>query len=244
LLRSPERNLYASFQAERKRFDNQANGATQSHYMSTAVGAGISGNMNDAWGGLNTGSLNWVQGLLNLDGSPTQSADAVGAQTAGRFNKLRYALSRQQTFSSRLTGYAALSGQLASKNLDSSEKFILGGESGVRAYPDGEGIGAQGQMLNLELRWRASNAHTLVGFYDWGQVTLLRDNVSATALNAYELKGAGLGWIASLPGGVRLKATWSHRIGPNPNPSNTGTDQDGSLIEDRYWLSVSLPFTL
>ena len=242
LLRSPTRNLYASFQAERKGFDNQSNGATESQYKSTALGAGLSGNFNDDWNGLNSGNVNWVHGLLNLNGSPTQSRDAAGPQTAGRFDKLRYALSRQQFFSPRLTGYASLNGQLANKNLDSSEKLILGGESGVRAYPATEGSGAQGQWVNLELRWRASDTGTLVGFYDWGQVTLLRDNVSATALNTYALKGAGLGWLTNLPSGARLKLSWAHRIGTNPNPSNTGTDQDGSLIKNRFWLSASVPF--
>lgn len=243
VLRSPTRNLHANFQVERKGFDNQSNSATESQYKSTAVGASLSGNINDAWDGMTAGSLSWVSGLLNLNGSPTQSRDAAGAQTAGRFDKLRYALSRQQFFSSRLTGYVGLNGQLASKNLDSSEKFILGGESGVRAYPGSEGVGAQGQGINLELRWRASDSGTLMGFYDWGHVTLLRDNTSSTALNAYALKGSGLAWVESLPGGARLKFTWARRMGNNPNPSNTGTDQDGSLITNRYWLSASVPFS-
>lgn len=244
VLRSPTRNLYANFQVERKGFDNQSNGATESQYKSTAVVASLLGNFNDAWGGSTSGSLSWVSGLLNLNGSPTQSRDAAGAQTAGRFDKLRYALSRHQSFSSGLTGYVGFNGQLASKNLDSSEKFILGGESGVRAYPGSEGVGAQGQLINLEMRWRASDSSSLIGFFDWGHVTLLRDKTASTVLNAYALKGSGLAWVESLPGGVRLKFSWARRMGSNPNPSSTGTDQDGSLITNRYWLSASVPFSL
>jgi len=220
------------------------NGATESQYKSTLLGAGLSANANDAWEGFSTASLQWVHGQLNLNGSPTQSRDAAGAQTAGRFGKAQYSLTRVQPIASRWEAYAAFNGQWASKNLDSSEKFTLGGENGVRAYPGSEGVGAQGQVANLELRWRANPTNTLVGFYDWGQVTLLRDHASATALNTYALKGAGLGWSMQLPGHARIKFSWARRIGNNPNPSNTGTDQDGSLIRNRYWLSASVPFAL
>ncbi len=244
LLRTHTRNLYANFQLERKGFDNQFNGTTESQYKSTLVGASLSGNASDALGGLNAGNIQWLRGQLNLNGSPTHDRDAAGAQTAGRFDKWRYSFSRQQPFTSSWSGYAALNGQLASKNLDSSEKFMLGGESGVRAYPGSEGVGAQGQVFNLEMRWRASSTDTWVAFYDRGSITLLRDNVSATALNAYTLKGAGLGWTTRLPGGANMKLNWARRIGSNPNPSSTGTDQDGSLLRNRYWLSASLPFSL
>jgi len=37
--------------------------------------------------------------------------------------------------------YGRVSAQWASKNLDSSQKFGLGGPNGVRAYPSGEGYG-------------------------------------------------------------------------------------------------------
>lgn len=244
VVRTSVQNLFTNFQVERKGFDNQANGATESQYKSTLLGAGLSANANDAWEGFSTASLQWVRGQLNLNGSPTQSRDAAGAQTAGRFGKAQYSFTRLQPIASRWEAYAALNGQWASKNLDSSEKFTLGGEGGVRAYPGSEGVGALGQVANLELRWRATNTDTLVGFYDWGQVTLLRNIVSATAINTYALKGAGLGWHMQLPGNARIKFSWARRIGNNPNPSNTGADQDGSLIRNRYWLSASVPFAL
>ena len=244
VVRTSVQNLFTNFQVERKGFHNQVNGATESQYKSTLLGAGLSANANDAWEGFSTASLQWVHGQLNLNGSPTQSRDAAGAQTAGRFGKAQYSLTRVQPIASRWEAYAAFNGQWASKNLDSSEKFTLGGENGVRAYPGSEGVGAQGQVANLELRWRATPTDTLLGFYDWGQVTLLRDHASATALNTYALKGAGLGWSMQLPGNARIKFSWARRIGNNPNPSNTGTDQDGSLIRNRYWLSASVPFAL
>ena len=39
--------------------------------------------------------------------------------------------------------------QLSSKNLDSSEKFTLGGIGGVEAYPSGEASGDEGRKISL-----------------------------------------------------------------------------------------------
>jgi hemolysin activation/secretion protein len=114
-------------------------------------------------------------------GSPNQRRTMPQLETHGRFTKLRYALSRQQALTPDLSLYALLSGQLASKNLDSAEKFYLGGANGVRAYPSNEGGGSEGTMLNLELRWRAMNNLVVTGFYDWGSVKINKNNAFAGA---------------------------------------------------------------
>ena len=59
---------------------------------------------------------------------------------------------RLQGVTDTLSLYAAFNGQVASKNLDNSEKMGLGGPAGVRAYPTGEAYGDQGYILNLEAR--------------------------------------------------------------------------------------------
>jgi hemolysin activation/secretion protein len=46
-----------------------------------------------------------------------------------------------------------LGGQLASKSLDSSEKFALGGAKGVRAYPHGESSADEVCVANVEMRY-------------------------------------------------------------------------------------------
>jgi hemolysin activation/secretion protein len=67
------------------------------------------------------------------------------------------------------TLYASFSGQRASKNLDSSEEFFLGGPNGVRAYPQGEGAGDEGWLSRLELR-HGAGPH---GRFRRGRVSLL-----------------------------------------------------------------------
>jgi hemolysin activation/secretion protein len=187
-------------------------------------------------------------GELNLDGSPTQATDASTTQSAGGYKKLRYALSRQQQLSTGVSLYAAFSGQWANKNLDSSEKFYLGGSSGVRAYPSSEAGGTLGHMLNIELRWQLPEGWNVAGFYDHGRIRVNKynDYSGASSLNAIALKGAGmaLGWRSSA--GLSVQASLARRVGSNPNPITTevnrGADQDGTLKLNRVWLTASQAF--
>lgn len=247
LIRRRTSNLYFLAGYDDKQFDNEALSTTTTKYGVRNLNLGIIGNRFDNWGGggANLASLNLTAGDVDLDGSPNKAINAATTQTEGNFTKIRYALSRQQALTTDLSIYTLLSGQFASKNLDSSEKFYLGGAYGVRAYPVNEGGGSEGTMLNLELRWRAMNNVLVTGFYDWGSVTNNKNNnfVGAPALNNYQLEGVGASVAWSGPGGLTFKATYARRTGDNPNrDAITGKDQDGSLDKDRFWLTVSLPF--
>jgi hemolysin activation/secretion protein len=246
LVRSRLRNLHLNASADHKGFDNQANGSSSSHYASNAFSLGLWGNLFDNWGGggANNASLTFTMGQLDLGGSPSQPADATGVHAEGPFNKLRYSISRQQVLDQNLSVYAALSGQWADRNLDSSEKFYLGGAAGVRAYPANEGGGALGQLLSLELRWRLPGGLGLSGFYDQGEVSVNHNSnfAGAAAPNGYTLQGSGLAVTWQTTAGLALKASWAQRIGNHPSPGPGGNDQDGSHTMDRWWLSASLPF--
>lgn len=250
VIRSRVLNLTGSLAGDQKEYFNVSGGATSSSYRSTPVTIGLSGSSFDALGGGGANAFSWLMtgGRLDLTGSPTQSSDANTAQTAGAYSKVRYALSRQQQVNNSVSLYSAFSGQWANKNLDSSEKFYLGGSSGVRAYPSSEGSGSEGQMLNIEVRWQLPEGMNLVGFYDHGWVTQNVNNgfAGAPTLNRFALKGAGLamGWRSS--GGLALQSTYARRMGQNPNPITTdvnrGADQDGTLRRDRFWLTASMAF--
>jgi len=246
LIRTQQQNLYFNANADHKTYDNQSNGAVSSHYNANTVSLGLSGNRVDNLGGgsSNNASAVMTMGQLDLGGSPNQAADAASARTEGVFNKLHYSLSRQQVLDNNWSLYAALSGQWADTNLDSSEKFYLGGASGVRAYPANEVGGAIGQLFNLEVRRRMPQGFTLSGFYDFGQLVVNRNNnfTGAPVANNLLLRGAGLSLDWQQGAGVNLKATWARRMGDNPNPTATGTDQDGTLVLDRMWLNASLAF--
>jgi hemolysin activation/secretion protein len=246
LLRTRLHNLYFNSTLDHKSYDNQANGSTSSHYASDSWSLGLWGNLFDnlGGGGANNFSLTLGSGRLDLAGSPSQANDAATSRSEGGFNKLRYSASRQQVLTPKLALYAALSGQWADTNLDSSEKFYLGGASGVRAYASSEAGGASGQLLTLELRWRLPQGLNLSAFYDAGQVAANRNNdfPRAPASNDSALNGYGLALAWQTSFGLNLKASWAQRVGNNPNATAAGNDQDGSHLMDRWWFSASLPF--
>ncbi|TXT35020.1 MAG: fhaC3 [Comamonadaceae bacterium] len=113
---------------------------------------GLAGNRQDAWGGGGqmVFELALASGRLGMDAT-SAALDATSSQSQGEFSKLSYTLTRLQSLSVENSLLLSLNGQRASKNLNSSEKFSLGGASGVRAYPQGEGSGDQGWLLSLEL---------------------------------------------------------------------------------------------
>jgi hemolysin activation/secretion protein len=239
-------NLYLALNLDDKRFDNFSSGETTTRYSIQDGTAGLYGNLFDSLGGggVNTASITFEQGHDDLSGSPNEGADAATADTAGSFEKVNLSVSRQQRLTERVSLYASLAGQLSSKNLDSSEKFYLGGFNGVRAYPADEGSGSEGAMANIEARVRLPLNFSAIGFFDYGTVRMNRDNdyTGADHPNTDTLKGAGLSLAWTADFGLNIKATVARRIGHNPDPTSTGDDQDGSLITNRVWLQIIMPF--
>ncbi|MCF8167997.1 MAG: ShlB/FhaC/HecB family hemolysin secretion/activation protein [Rhodoferax sp.] len=245
IVRSRLKNLHLALNHDRKRFDNHASGSTTTKYSATTSTLGLNANLYDNWGGggANSANIAWVSGNIDLSGSPNEAADAASTQTAGAFSKVRFGASRQQVVSDEISIFASVSGQKANKNLDSSEKFYLGGPAGVRAYPASEGGGSEGMLVNVELRTRIPWDVNMTTFYDWGTVLVNRNNdiTGAASLNSFNLRGLGVALSKTTAEGITLKATVARRIGDNPNPTSTGTDQDGSLRRYRLWLQASVP---
>jgi hemolysin activation/secretion protein len=249
LIRSRSQNLYLSVALDQKQFLNNSEGQVKSDYSSRLKTLGLYGNSFDqfAGGGANTGSITFVNGFLNLDNSPNASEVATTTQTAGTFKKIRYAFSRQQAMTSDLSILGSVSGQVSpgKKNLDSSERFYLGGSSGLRAYPSSEAGGGEGYLANLELRWQVSPGFTFSGFYDRGRVLMfpglnLQD---VNALNEYSLRGRGISMAWQDDQGISFKVIVARRAGNNPNANiETGKDLDGSLIKNRVWVAMNIPY--
>lgn len=233
LLRSRQSNVYLNGVVDHRRYLGNVNDQLSSHYQVQGGTVGLIGNFFDSWAGgaANSYSLSWRQGVVH------SGQVAVSPVVEGHFRKLNWNLSRQQTLRSDLSLYAGINAQhTGDKVLDGSENFSLGGPAGVRAYPVGEASAPQGQVLNLELRWRLNPQWLVTPFYDHGRI----QKRSTDALREYSLNGAGVSVTWSGEGGWTARATLAHRLGRNPNGSaETGLDQDGSLHKSRVWLIVS-----
>ena len=200
LLRSRDFSLYAQLQFDDKRLKDDIDlFSSKADKRSRVVIASLSGNSQDRLfgGGVNAFSVAWAQGSLSIDGAFNQLIDDLTAGTRGRFHKITPSIVRLQRLTERFSLYGQVQGQWADGNLDSSEKFSLGGIYGVRAYPQGEASGDQGWLANLELRYALTEAWQLSGFVDHGQARLNK-NTWSVGDNQRSLSGAGLGarWAA------------------------------------------------
>lgn len=233
-IRSEQTNLYLTLNADRKRLLNVANGAVQSDYGVASASAGLAMNRLDALGrgGVTTASLTFTGGRT----ARAASDPGTNPRLDEAFAKWRFALGRQQSLGEGLSLHASLSGQHASRALDSSEGFQLGGPSGVRAFPTGEGAGSAGWLSTLEVRWQALAGLTSSVFADSGRIRNFPNGPS------YGLSGMGLSLSWQAGGGLTGKAAFARRLSANPNPTSAGTDQDGSLTVNRLWLSASYAF--
>ena len=260
LVRQAEHNLSWRLSTDRKRFDNLAlantpsgpadEPTTASHYGIEVLRSGLSGNWFDQTitTAQNTASVQVSWGQVDLSDSPNASRDRSAARTEGGFSKITANYNREQSITGQTSWYLAAGAQWANRNLDSSEMLYLGGASGVRAYPSNEGGGAAGYTLTGGLRYRLDNAITLNGFADWGRIQVYQDNQSATGevlstLNTQNLQGLGVSVTWRDTQGRELSATWSRRLEHNPAARvPSGTDNDGTLILNRLWLSAALNF--
>ena len=192
IIRSQQFNLNASGSFQHKELnDKQGAAATRSDKSSNSVPVALSFDVRDslAGGGITYGSLAWTSGNLSLD-SALQNAD-VNAKTQGSFNKTNLDLARIQFLPAGMSGFGRVSAQSANKNLDSSERFVLGGPTGVRAYPVGEGSGDKGWLAQVELRY-AMGAFNPYAFYDAGSVKV-NVNPWAAGTNNRSISGGGVG---------------------------------------------------
>jgi len=163
------------------------------------------------------GALTWLAGRLSLDDA-LAATDASTAQTLGSFNKINLDVARIQKIAGDLSFYGRYSGQWASKNLDSSEKFNLGGYYGVRAYPLGEGVGDKGWFTQLEVRY-AVGAVTPFVFYDFGQSSANVQPWDANSSATRTVSGPGVG-VRSLYGAWSLDATLALRSKGGPSTAD------------------------
>jgi hemolysin activation/secretion protein len=193
LIRSQRRNITLSGAFEHKRLrDMQGAVDSSSDKSSNSFPLAVNFDARDALlrGGVTYGAFTWTVGRLKLDNALIE-ADAATARTAGHFSKLNLDLARIQSVTEHVDAYARISGQWAGDNLDSSQKFGLGGRNGVRAYPSGEGYGDAGALLQVELRY-AAGAYMPYFFYDAGRVAANRNRWTMED-NRRSLAGAGLG---------------------------------------------------
>lgn len=189
-----------------------------------------------------------TSGDLNISGPPAYvQANAATVDTAGRYFKLRGEYQYLHFLENGHRLLLRLSGQASDRNLDSSEKFLMGGVNAIRAYPEGEAPADQALLARID--WVIPvPAEALPGslstrlFVDAGTLWLLKDTRGGLASfgipNHYNLAGIGLGFNWNLPKGFTANLEAATKIGNNPGASLKGYDADGRDNTSRLWLGL------
>ena len=242
-----DRRLYASVAFDAKRLVNNSVAGLTNDSRIHLLTLGLNGNRSQ---GLGSGSTNYELflglGRLNI-AAPDYAVvfDQETARTAGDFAKLNYSLGRVQSINGQWSLNATFSGQLSANNLPSSEQFVLGGPSGVRAYPQGEASGDEGMVLNLEVRRTLLPGLSLSVFADHGQIRQHHNPwanwqpVNAPKPNSYRLSGIGTGlswWGAS--GTLFAQALVARALDGNPGRDTRGNNADGGSSKTRFWVQL------
>ncbi|AOH49012.1 hypothetical protein BCS37_03730 [Selenomonas sp. oral taxon 920] len=239
--RSRDVNIYGTVRFDFKSLEDEAKGMAYSNPKSAHNWVfGVNGDSLDRFwtGGKNTFALNYTHGDLSIDDEMQRVYDTATARTAGQFGKWNLELTRLQHISERVSLYLSYQRQWATKNLDSSEKFSLGGPNGVRAYPVGEASGDDGWRWTSELRWNLptregdDNVWQLIAFADGGHVNLYHNKLPGyTGAAGRSLYGAGVGVNWSNQANWVARAYYAWKIGSEEAVSDT--DRSG-----RFWLQI------
>lgn len=252
ILRSPAANSNFTAGLDRKMYINkqQQSGDFTSDYRIDNMVLGYSANQFDDWmgGGVNQGGVTLTKGHITFNaGNPS----TYGRYTPTTFTKINLNISRnQQIVPDKTVLNVSISGQMASVDLDSAEKFYLGGPNGIRGYPGSQGGGSQGAMINIELQQALEDK--LVGsvFYDAGVVQQYRSKYAyeqmkgrTEAHNFYALSSIGVGLKRS-DKDIIWSTSIAWKLGHNPLLDNmgNGVNNDGRSKSAYIWAQVQWTF--
>jgi hemolysin activation/secretion protein len=240
-IRNTAGNLYAQVEYDHKRLhDNIDIVGIQTDRHSDSWTLTVAGDQRDSTGVTNF-NISGTYGHLYLDNFQTLFFDYFGARTAGTYTKWDYSVSRLQQLDTTNALYFGFSGQLANKNLDTSEQFYLGGPNTVRGYDVGVVSGAEGNLATIEYRhdftfslmpgpWQASI------FADSGHIEAYK-NPFLPGTNSARLNSVGVGLHWTAPNEWLLSTSIAKPVGNTPQLVGPNVS-----TSTRFWFQVQKGF--
>lgn len=199
---------------------------------------GIDGGFSTLSRGLSHVNLLGTAGHLSLDDEFSQSINSLTG-ISGTFARFNYRIGHDQGIGPYFSFFNQFTGQMTSKNLDSSQKLLLGGPLAVRAYGIGDGAVDKGTLFTTELRtrWQPSFSKwvgvghqiTVAAFFDQGWGDYSRQPIEGLSGNNINLSGFGAYIAFTRSADYSLNMIWAHRTGQKIT-SNQNNDQ--------LWLSA------
>ena len=248
LIRSRNNNVFLQASASYRRFDDKVDSIDLDTRKDVAPYATVAvvGDFRDTFGGggISNYSLGVAGGHLKIKDENDIVVDQQNYKSAGSYAKVQFAASRLQLLPTRDYLFLAVTGQVASKNLDSSDKFSMGGPYGVRGYPSPESPSDSGVIGTWEYR-KSIPIEALPGdlvfslFGDYGVADLHHDphtEVDPTASaggNIRRLVSHGIGVAYASRGGLTVKSFVAARGGLKAQSDDSRA---------RFYLLVSQQF--
>jgi len=247
LMRSRTTSIWSGLNFEYLYLEDKTGSTTYRKRNIPVANTDLTANLYDTWLG---GGMSNLRAALYYGSLDVKNSDPTIRTNNGGFFRATYSLSRLQRVVEQLTVFASLRGQFAGSKLDSSQKFILGGPGGVRAYPVGEASGDEGHAATLEARYELPFmpkwfSTQLVGFVDTGWIKLNHSGGTvntATGKNDYQISGIGTGFNIAGNGIYTMQAYYAHSLGDNPGRNVNGTNADNRGASDRVWLQATVRF--
>jgi hemolysin activation/secretion protein len=239
-IRSTAGNLYVQIEFDRKLLKDDIEAALLHNDRHLDVwSATLAGDQRDAHGVTNF-QLGISHGKVEFTDTLAEVIDQLTARTAEGYSRYVVSVSRLQQLDPASAIYVGYSRQWASKNLDTSAQFFLGGPDTVRGYGVGALSGSQGNLFTAEFRhdlhlpgmrgrWQA----TL--FADTGRVEVYKDPFIG-GVNSGRASSAGVGLHWATPGEWFVDVSASGPIGATPallQPAGAGT---------QWWVQIRKGF--
>jgi len=218
----------------------------------------ISGNRSDEFldNGITYFSASVTVGDLKLKNQKFEETDEQLYQTAGSFTKFNFSLSRLQNLVGALSSKISVDGQWANKNLDTSEKYFLGGPYSVGGYPVGTAAGDHAAVLYADLRYDFYDMpwggdFQLSTYYTYGWTKIFDDPSALIKTypgleqyagdNEVKLQSVGLGFSQTWSDTAVLRVMVGKQVGDNVlreyfDPK--GKDYDRSDSDYRAWVNL------
>ena len=172
-------------------------------------------------------------GNLKLRSGEAQAADEF-SRTEGGFSRFNFDVNHVSKLSKVTQFYVFAHGQLANRNLDSSEQFYLGGADAVRAYPQGEAGGDSGYQATAELRYQTPvKGMSMTLFADVGEVLARKDGDTSDPHR--RLAGWGIGAVYSLDRSLYARLDYARKI-KGESYRSEAEDKNGRLWFRLYKL--------
>jgi hemolysin activation/secretion protein len=170
-------------------------------------------------GGLTQAYINVSAGEVYFTNQAAAANDSLtGLNSRGGYHKFNWQLNRTQNLFGDVWGdvslYANFTGQVGSKNLDSSEQISLGGPNAIRAYPVGEGSADEGWVFNGEARYNLPaidplpGHFQLIGFIDTGYSRINAVPLPGDRSRHLTGYGFGINWLGAAGFNLRTSLAW------------------------------------